>query len=83
MKKYLLITLALILTITLFMVFPHYKKGDINKDGNITITDLVIVNRATIKGKEKQFNYKLGDMDNDKEITKKDVQIINNIILNK
>lgn len=56
------------------------KLGDINHDGEVSITDAVIVNRA-LNGKVQAIDYKYADMDGDKQITQQDLKLIEDIIL--
>lgn len=87
-RKYEILTFASFITI-IFMFFVcialantlHIKKGDINHDGSVDITDLVIVNRAVLGKETLALNYKDADMNDDGVIDQSDIQVINDIIL--
>ena len=57
------------------------KKGDINRDGTVDITDLVIVNRAALGKETLAYDYYYADMNDDGVVDHSDVEMISNIIL--
>ena len=68
-----------VLLSTLFI--PQYGLGDINRDGEVSISDLVIVNRQVNGKNDLAYDLRCADMDNDGHITEADVSMIEDIIL--
>ena len=77
----LFILYVLFISVYLFVADVPGISGDINHDGEVSISDLVIVNRY-VNGKEtKAYDLRWADMDGDGDITLVDVATIEDIIL--
>ncbi len=88
--KHELITIAaFIVVLFLFLICiaitntMRTKKGDIDGDNQITITDLVIVNRAALGKETRALDYRTADMNSDGVIDKLDVEAVSDILLYK
>jgi hypothetical protein len=72
--------LVFLLLVGMVLSFAH--SGDVDCDGEVSITDLVLVNRYVL-GKEDFSNFQrdCADVNRDGEVTQADVEIISDIIL--
>ena len=63
-----------------------YELGDINEDGKITATDLLLVKRHLIAGEKQEWTltgdrFKAGDINKDGKITATDLLLIKRLVL--
>ena len=63
-----------------------YELGDINEDGKITATDLLLVKRHLIAGEKQECTltgdkFKAGDINKDGKITATDLLLIKRLVL--
>ena len=63
----------------IFMVFSSYRNGDLNRDGKVSTTDLVIM-RQMVAGL-KMPSY-LADLNHDCKVDEKDLYIIRHKLAN-
>ena len=63
-----------------------YELGDINKDGKITATDLLLVKRHLVAGKKQEWiltqdKFKLADINKDGKITATDLLLVKRLVV--
>ena len=63
-----------------------YELGDINKDGKITVTDLLLVKRHLVAGKKQEWiltqdKFKLADINKDGKITATDLLLVKRLVV--
>ncbi len=64
----------------------EYLLGDVNKDGKITVTDLLLVKRHVVAGQKQEWiltqdQFKAGDINSDGNITVTDVLLLKRLVI--
>lgn len=84
LKTLLIILVAIMgITFTAYGIHLEHIPGDIDRDHEVTITDLVIVNRAALGKYVGAYDYSRVDMNGDGVIDQLDVEAISDILLHK